>query len=145
MDTGEFGGGIGRPRDSCLLFEGIVSYIKSLNELGEKHNLRWNTSPPIASMQFPFKKFLDYNLGKTTEIEDGLAKQIQGLDSHQGRKPPEKPRVFHLWNKVHLTGGQQNSRPQTPKDLYILHTFAFGEYNSKQVNVSNIQHFLTQF
>ena len=28
------------------------------------------------------------------------------------------------------------------KDLYI---FAFGEYNSKQVNVSGIQHFLAQF
>ena len=32
----------------------------------------------------------------------------------------------------------------TSKDLYI-YIFAFGEYNSKQVNVSDIQHFLAQF
>ena len=71
-DTRRVQWSFGWPGDS-FLFEGKVSHVRSLNEIGEKHSLRWSTiTTPLIALGFPSM----YYKGKPTEVEERLAEQI---------------------------------------------------------------------
>ena len=64
---GEYGNGYGRPGHCFINLDD--SYDTSLNEKGEKYNLRW------SSTQLLFSKFLDFT-GNQAGVETRLAEKV---------------------------------------------------------------------